>query len=102
MAAMSGNVLDAIIKQTQGRITTISFIKDDGTSRTITGRVGVKHQGKPSGHRMDSARRAFFLIYSMRDRGFRRIDVERVISIRTEGLYIFNTSVLEASHPVAS
>jgi uncharacterized protein (DUF1015 family) len=97
----SSATLDRIIKQTNGRIVQISFIKDSGHSRTINGRVGVKYKGKTSGYRMDSGSRAFFLVYSMRDQGFRRIDVERVISIKVDGLYIFNASLIEKEHTVA-
>lgn len=92
--------LDSIIKNTAGRILTVSFIKKNGQSRSITGRVGVKHHGKPSSHRMDSSRKAFILIYSMRDRGFRRIDLSQIVSIKADGLYMFNTVMLDREHPV--
>ena len=101
MTTFNRTALDRIIKQTEGRICTISFIKDNGRSRTITGRVGVKYQGQTSSHRMDSPTRCFFLIYSMRDRGFRRIDAEAVVSIKCDGLYIFNTDLVHNPHKVA-
>lgn len=98
----SAQALDKILSESKGRIVTVSFIKDNGYSREITGRVGVSFKGKPASHRQDSAKRRFFLLYSMRDRGFRRIDVDRVVSIKMDGLYIFNSSIINTEHPVAS
>jgi hypothetical protein len=84
-------LIDSIIEQSRGRFLTVTFRKNNGEIRTINGRVGVHHNGWAADHRYDSFGNEtyYFLIWSVRDRGFRRINAENVIRIASQGTVIF-------------
>lgn len=83
-------VTDTVAKLTNGRFMTVDFIKADGTERTINGRVGVKYNGTKSPIRLDGAGKKYLLVYSVRDKGFRRINIETVKRISAEGSVLYS------------
>lgn len=92
-------LIDTLIEQSNGRFMTITFRKNNGQLRTINGRVGVYHDGLPALHRYDSfgTQSYYFLIWSVRDRGFRRINAEKVVRIASQGTVLYNREVQEAA-----
>ena len=80
-------LIDRIIEESKGKFMTITFRKNNGDLRTINGRIGVFYEGMASDHRYDSLekRQAYFLIWSVRERGYRRVNADNVISIRSQG-----------------
>ncbi len=62
----------------------ISFLKKDGTPRTINGRLHVKRYLK-GGDNPNTRNDAFLIIYSMRDKGYRTINLDSVIRIAASG-----------------
>jgi len=83
-------IIDSIIKKTQGRFCTVTFVKYDLSERTINGRIGVRYKGAPAAHRMDSKDDGFLLLWSVRDKGYRRISGRRIKRVAADGVVIYN------------
>jgi hypothetical protein len=83
-------IIDQIVKATNGRFCTITFEKHDLSERTINGRIGVHCGGQPAAHRMDSREEPFLLLWSVRDRGYRRISGRRIKRVAAEGTVLYN------------
>lgn len=90
-------LIDNIIEQSRGRFLTVTFRKKNGQLRTINGRIGVFHEGWPADYRYDAMQSEgrFFLIWSVRDRGFRRVNAESVVRIASQGTVIFTREPME-------
>ncbi|NJL70277.1 MAG: hypothetical protein HC888_01100 [Candidatus Competibacteraceae bacterium] len=83
------NLIDTIVKMSNGRFITVTFTKLNGDERTINGRLGVRWLGKPSGDRMDSGDREYLLVWDVRSRGFRRVAVDTIKRVATQNTVIF-------------
>lgn len=62
----------------------VSFLKKDGTKRTINGRLHVKRYLK-GGDNPNTRNDAFLIIYSMKDKGYRTINLDSVFRIAASG-----------------
>ena len=62
---------------------TVSFLKKDGTSRTINGRLHVKRYLK-GGDNPNTRSDAFLIIYSLKDKGYRTINLDSVFRIAAD------------------
>ena len=63
---------------------TVSFLKKDGTPRTINGRIGVKRYLK-GGDNPNTRNDAFLIIYSLKDKGYRTVNLDSVFRIAANG-----------------
>lgn len=70
------------------RFFTISFIKKDGSLRTINGRLGVTKYLKGGNSTLDSNK--FLTVYSLADKSYRAINKASIISIKQDGLLLVN------------
>lgn len=84
--------IDKLIESSHGRFLSISFVKDDGTPRSITGRVGVRYRGVPAHYRRDSKNRKFYLLY-VPGKGYRRINADAVLEVSLDGVTVTNRTV---------
>lgn len=80
-------LIDSLIKQAENRFVTISFVKKDGSLRTINGRFGVTKHLKGGTCSLDKNK--FFIIYSIADAGYRAIDKQKIKSIMMDGMAIY-------------
>lgn len=71
----------------------ISFLKKDGTPRTINGRLHVKRYLK-GGTNPNAEKSEFLIIYSMRDKGYRTINLDAVFRVAASGKEYLITGVL--------
>ena len=62
----------------------VSFLKKDGSPRTINGRLHVKRYLK-GGDNPNTRKDEFLIIYSMRDKGYRTINLDTVFRIAASG-----------------
>ena len=85
-------LFDLIVKASKGRFVTITFRKKDGTLRTINGRIGVNYKGERADARMDSLTDQYVLIYGMREKGFRRVNLDTIESVASEGTIVYSAS----------
>lgn len=63
---------------------TVSFLKKDGTPRTINGRLHVKRYLK-GGDNPNTRKDEFIIIYSMKDKGYRTVNLDSVFRIAASG-----------------
>lgn len=62
----------------------ISFLKKDGSPRTINGRLHVKKYLK-GGDNPNTRNESYLIIYSLRDKGYRTINLDSVFRIAASG-----------------
>jgi hypothetical protein len=74
------NLID-LLKQTGG-IFNVKFYKADGTSRSMNARFGVRKGVTGKGLSYNPSERNNIIVYSMQDRGFRTIKVDRIKTIK--------------------
>ncbi|HIB3356464.1 TPA: hypothetical protein ACWV9N_000296 [Pseudomonas aeruginosa] len=84
--------IDKLIETSNGRFLTVTFTKDDGSTRTLNGRVGVRYRGQPAGYRRDSTDRKFYLLY-VPGKGYRRINAEAVLEVTLDGVTVTKNMV---------
>lgn len=81
--------VEKILDESAGKIVGVTFIKKDGSERTLVGRIGKKYTPPPGSHPHHSktARRGrgHFTIYDMQKGAFRLINMNSVIGIRAAG-----------------
>jgi len=87
---MDRDKVEEILDNSQGKIVGVTFIKKDGSERTLVGRIGKRYKPPPTGGKpahSKTARRArgHFTIYDMAKGDFRIINMETVIGIRAGG-----------------
>jgi hypothetical protein len=75
--------LEEIIEKSNGKILSVTFIKKDGTKRTLVGRLGVKAHLKGGKSTVDHDK--YINIYDMQSEGYRNINRETILSVRAEG-----------------
>lgn len=86
---MSTTIIDNIVTNSAGRFLTITFRKNNGKLRTINGRTGVKYHGDPASPRFDGKVRPYYLVWSVSDRGYRRIRADTITRIASDGVVLY-------------
>lgn len=74
------------IYDSNGRFLTVEFVKKDGSIRKINGRLGVKKYLNGGNSTLDSNK--FIIIYDLKARGYRAINKNSILSVKTTGLKI--------------
>lgn len=74
------------IYDSKGRFLTVTFIKKDGSIRKINGRLGVKKY--LAGGNCNLNLNKFIIIYDLKSKGYRAINKQSIISVKTTGLNI--------------
>ena len=67
-----------------GKFITVSFLKKDGTERTINGRLGVVKHLK-GGDNPNTRNDAYLIIDSLKDKGYRTINLDSVFRVAASG-----------------
>lgn len=82
------------IAQSKGKFITVSFIKKDGTVRSLNGRIGVtKHlKGGISTVNTDQ----YVVVYDTAAQGYRSVNKDTIVSVTCEGLTINNNALVTA------
>ena len=68
--------------QQLGGIFNVKFYKADGTTRSMNARFGVRKGVSGKGLRYDPSERNNIIVYSMNDKGFRTINLDRIRTIK--------------------
>ena len=68
-----------------GRLFSVTFTKQDGTIRTMVARLGVKSQLTGRGLLYNPESRNNVIVFSMKDRAYRTINVDRLIKVKAFG-----------------
>lgn len=76
--------LAKVIECSEGRFFTVEFIKKDGSTRVLNGRLGVEKYLKGGDCTID--RTKFVIVYDVQSKGYRAVNRETILSVRIDGV----------------
>ena len=82
-----------LIESTKGKFFTVTFVKKDGTIRTMTARTGVRKGVKGNGLKFNPIERNLKVVWSCDAESFRMINLNSILSIKFKGINHFNTVI---------
>jgi len=76
--------MNELLKQLKetGSIFNVQFYKADGTTRSMNARFGVRKGVNGVGLKYNPSERNNIIVYSMNDKGFRTINLDRIKTIK--------------------
>jgi hypothetical protein len=80
----SSKTLASLIEKSNGKMLTVTFLKRDGTMRTMNGRIGVKKYIKGSSLKKNSS--DYITMYDVQNQGYRSVNRNTIVSVRSEGI----------------
>ena len=82
--------LNDIVEASAGKFIAVSFIKKDGTLRTLNGRLGVVKHLKGGECTLDRSK--YIIVYDMINKGYRSINRETIQSVTIDGIVHFSNA----------
>jgi len=76
--------LAAVIEASNGKFISVTFIKKDGTERTLVGRLGVTKHLRGGESTLDAEK--YITIFDTQKGGYRAINRETIQSVRIDGV----------------
>ena len=76
--------LSKVIECSEGRFFTVEFVKKDGSTRILNGRLGVEKYLKGGDCTID--RTKFVIVYDVQSKGYRAVNRETILSVRIDGV----------------
>lgn len=80
----SSKVFANMIEQSNGKMVTVTFVKQDGTTRVLNGRLGVKKYLK--GGKLSTNTDEYINIYDVQNKGYRSINRNTIVALRMQGI----------------
>ena len=80
----SSKVFANMIEQSNGKMVTVSFIKQDGSLRVLNGRLGVKKYLKGGKSSVDT--NEYISIYDVQNKGYRSVNRNTIVALRMQGV----------------
>jgi hypothetical protein len=80
----SSKVFANMIDQSNGKMVTVTFIKQDGSTRIINGRLGVKKHLK--GGKLNVDTNEYISIYDVQNKGYRSVNRNTIVALRMQGI----------------
>jgi len=80
----SSKALASLIEKSKGKMLTVTFVKQDGTERTLNGRMGVTKYIKGSSLKKNSTE--YITIYDVQNKGYRSVNRDTIVAVRCEGI----------------
>jgi len=72
-----------LMKTSQGRFFTVSFMKKDNTERTINGRTKVTKNSK--GGKNPATNLGYVSVYSTKEKGYRNVNSQTITNLKING-----------------
>jgi hypothetical protein len=82
-----------LIESTKGKFFTVTFVKKDGTIRTMTARTGVRKGVTGQGLKFNPSERNLRVVWSCDAETFRMINLDTILGIKFKGKNYFNTVI---------
>jgi hypothetical protein len=82
-----------LIESTKGKFFTVTFVKKDGTIRTMTARTGVRKGVTGQGLKFNPGERNLKVVWSCDAETFRMINLNTILGIKFKGKNYFNTVI---------
>jgi len=79
------NLITQILQQSEGRIFTATFVKKDGSLRTINCRLGVKKGLSGKGMSYNPVERGLLPVFDMQKKAYRMINMHTLKSVNIDG-----------------
>ena len=76
--------LAKVIEHSEGRFFTCEFIKKDGSTRILNGRLGVEKYLKGGDCTIDRSK--FVIVYDVQSKGYRAVNRETILSVKIDGV----------------
>lgn len=76
--------LAAVIEASNGKFISVTFIKKDGSTRVLVGRLGVKKHLKGGESTLDADK--YITIFDTQNGGYRAINRDTIQSVRIDGV----------------
>lgn len=76
--------LATIIESSNGKFVSVTFIKKDGSTRVLVGRLGVKKYLKGGESTLDADK--YITIFDTQNGGYRAINRDTIQSVRIDGV----------------
>lgn len=73
-----------VIETSEGRFFTVEFIKKDGSTRILNGRLGVEKYLKGGDCTIDRSK--FVIVYDVQSKGYRAVNRETILSVKIDGV----------------
>lgn len=80
----SSKALASLIDQSNGKMLTVSFIKKDGSTRVLNGRLGVTKYIKGSNLKKNS--NDYITVYDVQNKGYRSVSRDTIVAVRCNGV----------------
>ena len=80
----SSKALASLIDQSNGKMITVSFIKKDGSTRVLNGRLGVTKYIKGSSLKKNS--NEYITVYDVQNKGYRSVNRDTIVAVRCNGI----------------
>lgn len=71
-----------LIKETNGKFFTVTFIKKDGTERTMNARLGVKVYLRGGQLAYDAEEKGLIPVYDVKTKGYRMVNVSTITNLK--------------------
>ena len=71
-----------LIKATNGKFFTVTFIKKDGSSRTMNARLGVKVYLRGGQLAYDAEEKGLIPVYDVKTKGYRMVNVNTITNLK--------------------
>jgi len=82
--------INNLIDNSNGKILTVEFVKQDGSVRRLNGRVGVRKHLKQTGELNNTIDRSKYIImYDLKKNGYRSVNRETIRSVTMDGVDIY-------------
>ena len=79
---MTQKDLHNLIKETNGKFFTVTFIKKDGTERTMNARLGVKVYLRGGQLEYDAEEKGLIPVYDVKTKGYRMVNVSTITNLK--------------------
>lgn len=80
----SSKTLASLIEKSNGKMLTVTFVKQNGTERVLNGRLGVRKYIKGSSLKKNSTE--YITIYDVQNKGYRSINRDTIVAVRCDGI----------------
>ena len=80
----SSKTLASLIEESNGKMLTVTFLKQDGTERVLNGRLGVRKYIKGSSLNKNSAE--YITMYDVKNKGYRSVNRDTIVAVRCDGI----------------
>lgn len=81
--------INRLIDNSNGKIMTVTFVKQDGTVRELNGRIKVTKHLKNTGENTKTVDRSKYIVmYDLKKKGYRSVNRETILSVKIDGVKI--------------